>query len=111
MKQKQLPGYSCSNQKSLPDVAALADPASGLLGYYSGDCDNPPSCFHAFGGTSLAVPIWAAMAAVNGLENDIVSQIYSTKIAYRDITLGSNGGYSCTIGIDCVTGQGSWVHR
>jgi len=35
--------------------------------------------------------------------------VYGNNVTYRDITSGTNGGASCLVGYDLVTGRGSWT--
>ena len=63
MSQYSQPDASCtgagqaSYQRQVPDVSADADPNSGYTIYYGGS-------WTAFGGTSAAAPLWAAVAAL-----------------------------------------------
>jgi len=104
-------GYSslgCSGKRAVPDVAMDADPNSGVYVYYSYECSAPPSCWYQVGGTSLASPLFASRAVLRGAVVN-VTYVYGNHITYRDITVGSNGAYSCKTGLDLVTGQGSWI--
>ncbi|MFE9425145.1 protease pro-enzyme activation domain-containing protein [Kitasatospora sp. NPDC006697] len=103
-------------KRTVPDVAADADPASGWAIYTQG-------AWYEFGGTSAAAPNWAAFAAdFNsaasakgkagfGFAN---SRIYSLAgssayaSAFHDVKSGSNGAYSAATGYDKVTGWGSY---
>jgi subtilase family serine protease len=107
--QKGKSGFGCNTFKSIPDVSALADPATGLVGYYSKYCK--PSCWSQMGGTSLAAPLVAAMTAIKPppTGTNALNYFYSLPgTSFRDIISGSNGGYACTSGLDLVTGLGSW---
>lgn len=100
--------------RNAPDVAAEANGDNFF-------CANG-YCAEGLGGTSLAAPTWAGyMALVNqqavangiGPIGFINPTIYSIGVgsgysaAFHDITSGSNGGFSATVGYDLVTGWGS----
>lgn len=121
------PAYQASlaiasgGKRVVPDVAAVADPATGVAVYTSTRYKNVKGWFVA-GGTSLAAPLWAGFialanegrsapltgghAALYGLA---AGAAYSAN--YHDITEGSNGacGPVCTAGAgyDAVTGLGA----
>lgn len=98
--------------KATPDVAADANPYTGLEVFVLGQEE-------VVGGTSLAAPIWAGMAAdiisvMNkplGLFNNILYWIYQNQtiydLAFHQITFGFNGVYSAHQGYNLVTGLGS----
>jgi kumamolisin len=57
--------YNSTSMRMVPDVAADADPNTGIvvcLGTTSGS--STPNCTITFGGTSLATPIWAGTWAI-----------------------------------------------
>ncbi len=92
-------------KRGMPDISAVADPNTGVGVCWKGK-------WYVFGGTSVASPMCA------GLVNDAQSlpasttaeltKFYSDPTSdFRDITSGSNGGYSCKVGYDLVTGLGS----
>lgn len=102
--------------RSVPDVAADADPSSGWAIYTQGS-------WQEFGGTSAAAPNWAAFVAVynseakakgkpafgyanNTIYNLASSSSYSS--AFHDVKTGSNGAYKAGTGYDKVTGWGSY---
>jgi len=103
---------STGSNRLVPDVSATADPIYGALVILNGRG-------YQFGGTSLSAPIWAGICALindarkrNGNRNSIgflppylYPLISSNK--FRDITSGTNGTYSASIGYDKVTGLGS----
>jgi kumamolisin len=98
--------------RSIPDVSANADPASG----YRIRVDGRNV---VIGGTSAVVPLWAGLIAlINqgiGKNAGYINPLLYTKIGpsgvLRDITIGDNKsgsfGYSATIGWDACTGWGS----
>jgi kumamolisin len=54
-------GFTSASFRSIPDVAADADPSTGIL-----VCDDTNGCTTLAGGTSLAAPIWASgLALIN----------------------------------------------
>lgn len=97
--------------RGVPDVAAVANPATGVIIVLNGSSE-------VVGGTSAATPIWAGlMALVNqarlakgkttlGLLNPDLYPLLGTA-NFRDIKSGSNGGYSAKAGYDLVTGIGA----
>lgn len=95
--------------RGVPDVAALADPQTGVI------------CIHVsgrhldlIGGTSAATPIWAALIArLNqglgarcGFLNALLYRSFQ-KGVLRDVTVGNNGAYSACKGWDACTGLGA----
>jgi subtilase family serine protease len=93
------------NARGVPDISAVADPNTGVAMYDSGY-----GGWIVVGGTSVASPVLAGItnsggaARWNGAEQ---TWIYGHTGGFHDITIGSNGGYSCTTGWDFVTGWGS----
>jgi len=97
-----------------PDVAALADPFTGMRIVYQGK----PA---VGGGTSLSAPIWAGFAAIinqylseNGggpignLNPLLYEMAQGARLpGFRDITLGGNAVDSAGPGYDLTTGLGS----
>jgi subtilase family serine protease len=108
-------------QRGLPDVAAAADPATGMAAYNSVDG------WFITSGTSAGAPTWAALTAIAnqmaghslGFLNPALYQIGTSDKAshdFRDITSGNNDysaggvsvtGYPATKGWDPVTGLGA----
>jgi hypothetical protein len=98
-------GFQNSAYRTVPDVAFNADPVSGVMVYYQGGWYPG-----AVGGTSLSAPCWAGLLALGSGLN--LSSLYAKAASdytlnFRDITSGSNGGYSAGTGYDMVTGLGS----
>jgi subtilase family serine protease len=101
----------CS-KRTIADVAAVADPKTGVTVYntFAGD----PG-FEVFGGTSVAAPIIAAVFALagNGASINDASFAYSHSSSLFDVTKGKNGtcggSYLCTgkAGYDGPTGLGT----
>ena len=105
------PGVPAANNRSVPDVAAAADPNTGAFLVLHG---KPLQ----IGGTSWAAPVWAAFCALinearhnKGLPslpylNPLIYPLNGTS-AFRDIVAGNNGGFSAGPGYDRVTGLGA----
>ncbi|MDX6370445.1 MAG: kumamolisin, partial [Gaiellaceae bacterium] len=99
-----------ANKRLVPDVALVADPATGAYVYLNGSAKQ-------FGGTSWSAPVWAGFSAMinqarrlngrssTGLLNPIVYPLIGTA-NFRDITSGSNGAYAAQADYDMVTGAG-----
>lgn len=96
--------------RGVPDVAAVADPATG----YQVRIDGQDT---VIGGTSAVAPLWAALTArlvqATGKRfTDIHSSLYAdaaagvAPVGFRDITSGSNGAYDAAPGWDACTGLG-----
>jgi subtilase family serine protease len=106
----------CS-KRTISDVAAVADPATGVSVY---DSYGITAGWYTFGGTSASSPIIAAVYALAGTPG---SSAYPASYPYahagtsalNDVTSGSNGtcsssaGYLCTArsGYDGPTGVGT----
>lgn len=102
------------NRRLTPDVAALADPFTGMMIVFGGQQTIG-------GGTSLAAPIWAGIAAVinqylteNGGRplGDLNPLLYEIAQgarlpAFHDVTLGGNAVDNAGPGYDLVTGLGT----
>ena len=108
-------GDGSTPARAIPDVAADADPITGAYVYVQGQPQQ-------IGGTSLAAPLWAGMAAdVNrylaaksynlmGFSAPVIYYLANNATTYardfHDVTTGSNG-YPAGTGWDQVTGWGS----
>ncbi|MBC3843199.1 hypothetical protein GXW82_32335 [Streptacidiphilus sp. 4-A2] len=114
--------------RQVPDVSALADPATGyLLALDSGHGIND---WYIIGGTSGAAPTWAAMLAqadstasckADGPVGQVNPTLYAAarttySSSFYDVTSGSNdwqpsgytgGNYPATSGYDLATGLGT----
>jgi subtilase family serine protease len=99
----------CAN-RTVADVAAVADPATGVAGYdsyhYSG--------WLVFGGTSVGAPIVASVYALAGNADSLTGaqSTYAPRASLFDVISGSNGrcgSYLCTAGpgYDGPTGNGT----
>ncbi|MBL0388457.1 hypothetical protein JJB07_17790 [Tumebacillus sp. ITR2] len=112
------PGVSNSysnGKRQVPDVSAVADPATGYSIYSAGS-------WVVYGGTSCAAPLWAGIAALNnnyaasngksklGQANPTLYKMFNTTQtynAYHDVTTGTNLYYPATSGYDLATGIGT----
>ncbi len=104
------------------DVAAVADPNTGVAMYdsYGGTGQNSCSAWCVFGGTSVSAPVIAGVYAIAGNGGTLTygSYSYTHTGSLTDVTSGSNGNsshpctggsYLCTAkaGYDGPTGNGS----
>lgn len=95
--------------RGVPDVAGDASPESGYNVLVDGQQQ-------VVGGTSAVAPLWAGLLALVNQQRVasgastagfINPTLYANPSALRDITSGSNGGYSAGPGWDACTGLGS----
>lgn len=90
--------------RGVPDVAAVADPATGYVIVLNGKQS-------VVGGTSCASPFWAgAFAAMRGAgmaQGDVHQMLYAGLAPFRDVVAGNNGTYKAGAGWDACTGQGT----
>ena len=121
--QKSLPQAvqsQLNGRRGLPDIAADADPTTGMAFYVAGQ-------WQQVGGTSASTPLWAGIIAVAdqmaghplGFINPGIYKVASSANAqqdFRDITSGNNSffsgnvqvtGYQAVAGWDAVTGWGA----
>ena len=108
----------CS-KRTIADVAAVADPNTGVAVYDSYGSTGGAN-WYVFGGTSVAAPIIGAVYALSGNTSGTPAQLsYTAPASLTDITSGSNGrcvkgrttatAYLCTgtVGYDGPTGNGT----
>jgi hypothetical protein len=108
----------CS-RRTVADVAAVADPATGVAVYDSFGATGGANWL-VFGGTSVASPIIAAVYAIDGTTVPLAKASYAAPtVSLFDVTSGSNGrcssrrtanlAYLCTgeVGYDGPTGNGT----
>lgn len=112
-------GLPSSTHRMVPDVAAVANPNTGVWVY-----DNNATtgcCWYVFGGTSVASPLWAGIvnraghfAASSNAELTTIYSAYASASAYSadyfDINQGFCGFYdgdTAGTGYDLCTGIGS----
>lgn len=126
-------GAPCGNSggfcREVPDVALSAEPSTGYEIYWngSGQAAGQPSGWQAFGGTSAAAPVWAALMALTDASRSCHAAPlgYALPALYRaagagyaasfnDVVNGNNdfsgtnqGRYGARSGYDEATGLGS----
>jgi subtilase family serine protease len=117
------PQAACSTRRTVADVAAVADPSTGVAVYDSYGSTGGAN-WYVFGGTSVAAPIIGAVYALSGNTKGITSGIpaelgYVPNAPLYDVTSGTNGrcvrgrntsgAYLCTggPGYDGPTGTGT----
>lgn len=91
--------------RSTPDIAAIADPDTGVVFRINGQ-------YQLIGGTSVAAPVIAGFLAAINCQIFINPKLYSQTtqeqaLSFHDITSGSNGGFNARVGYDNCTGWGS----
>ncbi|HKN55687.1 MAG TPA: S53 family peptidase, partial [Amycolatopsis sp.] len=88
-------------RRTSADVAAVADPATGVAVYDQGG-------WGVFGGTSASSPIIAAMIALAGNSASLTSPkfLYAHAGALNDVTAGSNANWNCGGDYLCTAGPG-----
>ena len=98
-------------RRTVADVSAVANPSTGVLVY---DSYGVTPGWYIFGGTSVAAPIVASIAALGGgpWTNSTASYLYGQPGALHDVVSGSNGScgtYLCNAvaGFDGPTGLGT----
>ena len=104
-------------KRTVADVAAVADPNTGVAIYNSVDDGYGDTGWQVYGGTSAASPIVASIYAMTGHGGDNGSYAYSNTGSFNDVTSGSDGScgssstttYLCTgkAGYDGPTGNGT----
>ncbi|MHA3703811.1 S53 family peptidase [Jatrophihabitans sp. YIM 134969] len=99
-------------KRAVADVAAVADPNTGVAVYSSYGSTGGQN-WYVFGGTSVAAPIIGGVYGLSGNTAGVPASIaYSHTSALYDVTSGSNGlclNYLCkgTKGYDGPTGLGT----
>jgi subtilase family serine protease len=88
-------------RRTVADVAAVADPNTGVAVYDSYKFQGAKG-WMVFGGTSAAAPIIAGAYALGGGASP--SNPYSHSSSLHDVTSGSNG--SCSVAYLCTAGTG-----
>lgn len=91
--------------RGVPDVAGPADPDTGWAVYYE-------NAWQVVGGTSCVSPMWAGLAAAIACATgkpllDLAQALYGQQKLFHDVTAGSNGAYSASVGWDPCTGLGT----
>ena len=95
--------------KTTADIAAVADPSTGVAGY-GPTADTPyTSAWQVFGGTSVAAPLIAGMYALAGTPaagTYPASYPYANRSGLNDVTSGSNTTTTCSAAYLCTAGAG-----
>lgn len=98
------------SKRCIPDLSAVADPASGAL-VYTTTPYNGYSGWLVVGGTSWSAPLVAGIANLSGRSLNVpnlMTKLYTTNQAgIRDITVGTAGANQAKKGYDLITGLGS----
>jgi subtilase family serine protease len=117
---QQNDGFDSGGFRTNPDVAADADPSTGVAVYDPFDFGTATPWVQD-GGTSLATPLWAGMAAIadqgrvlaggkplgsTAMLTDLYNLANVAPGDFHDITQGNNG-FPAGPGYDLVTGLGS----
>ncbi len=98
----QTPAMTGCGGRAMADVAAVADPATGLATY--APTSKTSSSWAQYGGTSLSAPIIAGVYALSGNTVGYANSIpYAHPGGLFDVSAGSNG--SCT---SWCTGKAGW---
>jgi kumamolisin len=102
--------FNTNSKRSVPDVAATADPNTGYIIYEHGN-------YYVIGGTSAVSPLYAGFLGLidfKATQGQLNAQIYSkyaansaNKQMFNDVKSGNNGGYNAIVGYDMSTGLGS----
>jgi len=100
-------------KRTVADVAAVANPATGVAVYDSYGSRRGAN-WYVFGGTSVAAPIIGAVYALSGNTSSVPAELsYTNAGSLFDVTSGNNGScsptYLCTgvKGYDGPTGNGT----
>jgi kumamolisin len=100
-----------TSARSVPDVAAIADVATGLVVRVSTLNSGFTPGWYIVGGTSTAAPVWAAIwaATISGSPSagTALVQLRAQPSKFYDVTAGNNGAYTAQVGYDFVTGNGA----
>lgn len=84
--------------KSVVDVAAVADPATGVAVAFDGQ-------WYTFGGTSAAAPIIAALFGMKNNYGDSAGTfLWANRGSLHDVAVGTNG--RCLVASFCAAGNG-----
>jgi subtilase family serine protease len=104
-------------RRTVGDIAAVADPATGVAVYDSYGSSGGLN-WYVYGGTSVSSPIIASVFALaGGASGTAAATLYAHRTSFYDVTSGSNGScgrkpqtrYLCTgvAGYDGPTGLGT----
>lgn len=110
------PLASVCSKRAIADIAALADPNTGVAAYDTYTVSpGQPSGWLVFGGTSVSAPIIAGIYALAGNAASVTygAYPYSHPTGLSDVVMGSNGPCSASLlctasaGWDGPTGNGT----
>jgi subtilase family serine protease len=89
-------------RRSVPDISLVADPDTGVSFLIKG-------ANMIVGGTSIVSPAIAGLVAcLPRAPKGFLTKLYALpSLAFNDITVGSNGGFTASSGYDACTGLGS----
>ncbi|MEP6697873.1 MAG: peptidase S8, partial [Pseudonocardiales bacterium] len=98
---------ACGTKRAIADVAAVADPATGVSVYDSYGSTGGLN-WYVFGGTSVAAPIIGGVYALTGSSTAGVPAAlsYSNAAALYDVVSGSNGRCNRVGSVVCTAGTG-----
>jgi MYXO-CTERM domain-containing protein len=95
-KQDWAPAQATCGMRAASDISAVADPATGLAVYVTGQ-------WTVIGGTSASAPIAAGVFAGGGHAHASPAFVYKHSTIFNDVSQGQNG--SCTTTM-CIAGAG-----
>ena len=99
--------------RMVADIAAVADPGTGVYVYGPSGGRSTQSAWLIFGGTSVGAPLIAGIYGATGAKPNAAAKIWATPSALNDVTSGNNGTcggtYFCNAGpgYDGPTGMGT----
>jgi autotransporter-associated beta strand protein len=110
-----------TTKRTIPDIAFDASPKSGVAVYDTFN-HSPSTAWLQIGGTSVSAPCWAGLIAIadqgralagkgplDGAKETLPALYDLPGQDFRDVTFGSNNGFSARPGYDLVTGIGTPV--
>lgn len=111
--------YRNNNNRATPDVSLFGDTFPGVA-VYTGSTTVNSSGWLGVGGTSVAAPCWAAIAASIKTDDrkytNLQEMLYklfckysSADSVFYDVKSGNNKNYYASVGYDYVTGLGTPV--
>ncbi len=94
---------ACGSFRAEADVAAVADPNTGVAVYDTFAGRHASAGWLVFGGTSVASPIVGAVYGLAHSGQSNASKLYAAGASLFDVTSGSNGSCGAPV---CVAGPG-----
>lgn len=93
-------------RRTVADVAAVADPNTGVAVYHTSPSQGPSGWF-VFGGTSVGAPVVAAAHALASTTAASPSSLpYDHRSAFFDVVSGGNGNCPASSSYLCTAGPG-----